>query len=1044
MGVEAASLRTAAASGGLYSGDTPPGRAVGTGAVHSNGGAHQAWLQATSTRKVNVVRTRETPASTTPQYVSADGVQFTGGTVYEASGNATVLTLGNANGSDPSKDDTMVLRDGPLLLAGDGAVNIALSLNVGDQPNATQSAIYVMEGSSSSTRGQGGDGKLDVVISSYIQGDVTIGAALVDVQNASSVRLAAASRLRNTDGANLYAGKSNVTIDDGALIWVDYGSDTSGADGVGVVGSGVIVNNGEIRTNNGAGVRSANAIGVWLRDGGVLYNKTEQGGLGKITGGLYGVHLYSGDNQVFNEGVITSENGAGIMSEYGTSVVRNGASGTLRGNILNSSKVAYAGGDDSLDFIVNSGVIDGSVSLGEMDDYFLYTGASNGVTGTIDGGAGSFDAYGRSFSSSADNDLSNAILTSVTGFEAHGVEARGTGTVVTTKASETLTNGLALVGDGTVINEASITADVGLSAKRVASVPGALKIINRGRIIAGDYGVVGGADFASFRNEGTIISQGYGVHLGEAFDGDRTQALIFENTGSIESTHGNDAVYANAASWDDPAGLNSSFFNSGSIRQTLQGLNPTESDSATALSVYGGLNRGVIRFVNDGFVEATGSGSIAARFDAGNMELSNTRLIDASGQGGMGLFVNASGTPDMFARVANSGTIRANGGGFTDGNEHVLAAALGVRVGGTGRSVDVTNTGVIEALGASSTAVLVSGRQGEAATQTFNFVNNGNIHGAADTVFAVGEEFADRTVHLADSDLGNDAIQRTIAGAIQTVGTTDNIRNNNLISGNVDLADGDDRFEHYGAMQGDVRMGAGKDTFLLGTGVLGTGKYAFGGDGDDTLLIDASLNADRTIDGAVYRGFEFIRRTAGATGTGKVFVSGEFDAITLNLDGVTVYVRKDDTVETQAPWTFHGGTGNESIYNDGVIVGHVNLGGGDDTIVNTGMVRSVNLEDGHNVLINSGTIGSGASTGSGADELTNSGSINGTVAKGGRNDPRVPFSEAEQIAAKVRSHGRSVWTVFADNEGHGFAKKDNADYLRAVEAMFLKNSLDIE
>ena len=61
----------------------------------------------------------------------------------------------------------------------------------------------------------------------------------------------------------------------------------------------------------------------------------------------------------------------------------------------------------------------------------------------------------------------------------------------------------------------------------------------------------------------------------------------------------------------------------------------------------------------------------------------------------------------------------------------------------------------------------------------------------------------------------------------------------------------------------------------------------------------------------------------------------------------------------------------------------------------------------------------------------------------GQNDPRVPFSEAEQIAAKVRGHGRTVWTVFADNEGHGFAKKDNADYLRAVEAWFLKQSLGV-
>ena len=59
----------------------------------------------------------------------------------------------------------------------------------------------------------------------------------------------------------------------------------------------------------------------------------------------------------------------------------------------------------------------------------------------------------------------------------------------------------------------------------------------------------------------------------------------------------------------------------------------------------------------------------------------------------------------------------------------------------------------------------------------------------------------------------------------------------------------------------------------------------------------------------------------------------------------------------------------------------------------------------------------------------------------GRNDPRVPFHEAEQIAAKVRSGGRSVWTVFANNEGHGFAKKDNSDFQRAVEVMFLKTHL---
>jgi len=62
----------------------------------------------------------------------------------------------------------------------------------------------------------------------------------------------------------------------------------------------------------------------------------------------------------------------------------------------------------------------------------------------------------------------------------------------------------------------------------------------------------------------------------------------------------------------------------------------------------------------------------------------------------------------------------------------------------------------------------------------------------------------------------------------------------------------------------------------------------------------------------------------------------------------------------------------------------------------------------------------------------------------GRNDPRVPFFEAQQIAQKVRSAGRPVWTVYADNEGHGFAKKDNRDYTTAVEVLFLKQHLGLE
>ncbi len=46
----------------------------------------------------------------------------------------------------------------------------------------------------------------------------------------------------------------------------------------------------------------------------------------------------------------------------------------------------------------------------------------------------------------------------------------------------------------------------------------------------------------------------------------------------------------------------------------------------------------------------------------------------------------------------------------------------------------------------------------------------------------------------------------------------------------------------------------------------------------------------------------------------------------------------------------------------------------------------------------------------------------------GKNDPRVPYTESEQIVERVRANGLPVWYLLADNEGHGFARKENADF----------------
>jgi len=59
----------------------------------------------------------------------------------------------------------------------------------------------------------------------------------------------------------------------------------------------------------------------------------------------------------------------------------------------------------------------------------------------------------------------------------------------------------------------------------------------------------------------------------------------------------------------------------------------------------------------------------------------------------------------------------------------------------------------------------------------------------------------------------------------------------------------------------------------------------------------------------------------------------------------------------------------------------------------------------------------------------------------GKNDPRVPYTEAEQIVAKARANGTPVWYLRAENEGHGFARKENADYQFYATVLFLQKTL---
>jgi len=59
----------------------------------------------------------------------------------------------------------------------------------------------------------------------------------------------------------------------------------------------------------------------------------------------------------------------------------------------------------------------------------------------------------------------------------------------------------------------------------------------------------------------------------------------------------------------------------------------------------------------------------------------------------------------------------------------------------------------------------------------------------------------------------------------------------------------------------------------------------------------------------------------------------------------------------------------------------------------------------------------------------------------GKNDPRVPQSEAEQIVQALRGRGKDAPYLLGVNEGHGFQKKENRDYATAAAAAFLQQKL---
>jgi len=57
----------------------------------------------------------------------------------------------------------------------------------------------------------------------------------------------------------------------------------------------------------------------------------------------------------------------------------------------------------------------------------------------------------------------------------------------------------------------------------------------------------------------------------------------------------------------------------------------------------------------------------------------------------------------------------------------------------------------------------------------------------------------------------------------------------------------------------------------------------------------------------------------------------------------------------------------------------------------------------------------------------------------GKNDPRVPMSQSDELANRLRSRGTIVWLLKATDEGRRFARQENVDVYYRTFAEFLES-----
>jgi hypothetical protein len=837
-------------------------------------------------------------------------------------------------------------------------------------------------------------------------GDIrsTSGAALV----AASVERAAFLTVTNRAGGYIGGISGTVqTLDNAGIIDGGANSAWSYASGNYAVWGGVLTNSGTIRSSGAAATinpASAPSIvnsgliintgtGAAIATPGGITIENRVGGIIQANGvAIDGSNLWGGGFRLTNQGVI---NGSVLASPYSDGAVVNNVDGVINGDLLfggsddtliatlGSSGLDYGtitgrldggGGDNRLRFLVTSDLSIGEAFnsavlptnfrrfqaqlsndavltfAGDIPDGLAIGGqgkvVSNGVVSTTGTAFSAYYQYGMSLSF-ANNGTINAQLQippgtgpylesayavslrsvadfvnngTINGLGGHGVyvsQSYDTDRFLNT--GEITATGYALNLGGSFTNDGLLQSTTSAAVLLDLGGGGARSKIstNNGTI----KGVTAGASLSdvTFVNTGTIsASDGYGVSSYYSTFDNRAGGVVTGSKGSVSGANGYDAIVRNAGTLNGDVNLAS--------------VSPYDTSSDTYIDEGGVLN-GSLRL-------GAGDDYFIAAMDRATDQLfaGVTGTVDAgAGNDTLVLRISKDATTTLSSSPGfeNLGLVLSNDAAVKLTANQVLTSTLAL--GGTG-SLDFTGditstTGPLIAMN----GLKVDPQYGVTSGSFFNNpMKLSVVSRGALSVQPAADHWAQGVTALAGATFEN-------AGTISAFGGT--------------------YYGLYAIAGGDKIINSGTITLSSATGVVGatsfvnTGRLVQAADGGKSYGVRGAEEVDNS--GTISTG-----------GTAVSFSGWYVNPVTLANSGVITSTAgtavesnyTSSQIVNTASGVITGGGGTaisgsyyvDTVRNDGVITGAINLGESDDRIENYGSITGeVNLGDGNDTFVQS-------------------------------------------------------------------------------------------